>query len=148
MRPCLAPTRSGTDNWAEPPGRHHRVVWGPRKLPSWYSGQEIRSPSLGPCCQPPRLMDACLLVLLNPDGWAQINQCGLSKHPTEPYIIRLPQRQAASFAHNHMCVGMTHIDTQTHTHRHICASVCIPSYLHACLQRPMLMVHPDTPACT
>lgn len=32
-------------------------------------------------------MDACLLVLLNPDGWAQINQCRLSKWPAESYII-------------------------------------------------------------
>lgn len=44
---------------------------------------------------PPLLMDARLLVLLNPDGWAQINQCRLSKRPADPYIIRPPLTQAA-----------------------------------------------------
>lgn len=91
-------------------------------------------------------MDARLLVLLNPDGWAQINQCGLSKRPGEPYIIRRPLRQAArACAHSHD----THRYTGIYTRRHICA-LCAhkPTYTQACSQRHVFRGHPDTPACT
>ena len=100
-------------------------------LPHGCSGRENRSAGSGPCCQPPLLMDACLLVLLNPDGWAQINPCGLSKQPAEPYIVQPPPRQAArSRTQSCMCQHDTHRYTGTYTQRHICAHVCIQSYLH------------------
>jgi hypothetical protein len=78
-------------------------------------------------------MDAGLLVLLSPDGWAQINQCKLSKQPAEPYIIWPPPGQAAhEYTHSHACVSPAYADAQAlrDTHGHMRTSTCIETYLH------------------